>query len=473
MQRSSNRILTSHVGSLNPARELLELSKDPSSQAYNDTLRDSVNEVVRHQAESGIDVVSDGEFGKSSWTGYFHQRISGFETQPGRTKPMIWYGSDRERFRDFFEDESPSAISGVDAHVCVGPITYIGQAALQRDIDNFKAALGGVPVADAFLPVVAPASVGYNAFNDYYKTEEEYAFAIAEALRQEYLAITNAGLLVQIDDAVLTHMHEEPDYRKWAKIRIEALNHALRGIAPEQVRYHICFGSWHFPHVSDAPLSEIIDLVLEVNAGAYSIEAANPRHAWEWTVWETTKLPEGKILIPGVITHHTNVVEHPGLIAQRIVQFAKLVGRENVIAGSDCGFAQAPRRNACTPPSCGPSSSPWLRAPAWPRSSSGANGQPLLPELLGRQLGALHDVLVLCPCGLRMPAHAAVGASDDVVAAADVREVHDGVGDHVRRLDHGRGVVDDAGDDNFVGRPLDLVAPDLPIVAVRRFGCLD
>jgi 5-methyltetrahydropteroyltriglutamate--homocysteine methyltransferase len=360
MQRSETRILTTHVGSLIRPKELLELTQvpveggqvssasrgidyahEPNDPAYREVLRNAVKDVVRRQAEAGVDVVSDGEFGKSSWAAYILERITGFEKQPNRLSPLTWLGSDRERFREFWEVEMPAALTGVPADVVVGPITYKGHEAIQRDIDNFKAALAEVQVTEGFLPVAAPASVGYNAFNEYYKTDEEYAFAIGEALRNEYLAIVNAGLLLQIDDAVLTHMHEEPNYRKWAQTRIEATNHALRGIPPEKVRYHICFGSWHVPHVADAPLSKIIDLILSVNAGAYSIEAANPRHEWEWTVWQNTRLPEGKTLIPGVITHHTNVVEHPEWIAQRIVRFANLLGRENVIAGSDCGFAQA------------------------------------------------------------------------------------------------------------------------------------
>jgi 5-methyltetrahydropteroyltriglutamate--homocysteine methyltransferase len=347
MQRSTERILTSHVGSLIRPTDLRELGakaatgSEQDKRAYADRLKTAVADVVQRQARAGVDVVSDGEFGKSSWAAYVLERITGFERQPGRLTPLTWLGSDRQRFAEFWAEEMPSALSGVPADVCVGPITYIGQSAMQRDIDNFKSALASVPVTEAFLPVAAPASTAYNGINEYYKTDEEYAFAIAEALRNEYLAIVDAGLLVQIDDAVLTHMHEEPDYRRWAETRIEALNHAIRGIPAERIRYHICFGSWHVPHVADAPLPKIIDLVLKVNAGAYSIEAANPRHEHEWTIWEQVKLPADKILIPGVITHHTNVVEHPELIAQRIVRFAGLLGRENIIAGSDCGFAQS------------------------------------------------------------------------------------------------------------------------------------
>jgi 5-methyltetrahydropteroyltriglutamate--homocysteine methyltransferase len=240
----------------------------------------------------------------------------------------------------------PNAITGAPAEVCVGPIAYRGQTAMQRDIDNFKAALQDVQVTEAFLPVVAPASTAYNGINEYYPSEREYVYAIADALRQEYQAIVGAGLLVQVDDAVLANMYDHlvqssPErYRAWAQLRVDALNHALEGIPEDRVRYHVCFGSWHVPHVADAPLEEIVDLILQVRAGAYSIEAANPRHEHEWRVWETAKLRDGQILIPGVITHHITTVEHPRLIADRIVRYARLVGRENVIAGTDCGFAQ-------------------------------------------------------------------------------------------------------------------------------------
>jgi 5-methyltetrahydropteroyltriglutamate--homocysteine methyltransferase len=220
---------------------------------------------------------------------------------------------------------------------------------MQRDIQNLKAALRSVNVEEAFLPVVAPASAAYDGVNEYYPTEKEYVYAIADALREEYRAIHDAGLVVQVDDAVLANMYDDlvqksPEhYRRWAGLRIEALNHALEGIPEDRVRYHVCFGSWHVPHLADAPLEEIVGFILGVRAGAYSIEAANPRHEHEWRVWEARKFPEGKILIPGVVTHHTITVEHPRLVADRIVRFAGLVGRENVIAGTDCGFAQADR----------------------------------------------------------------------------------------------------------------------------------
>lgn len=238
-------------------------------------------------------------------------------------------------------------MNGVPTEACVGPIAYRDFTGIQRAIENFQAALKGVAVEEAFLTAVAPASTAYDGVNEYYSTEKDYIYAIADALREEYLAIHKAGLLLQVDDAVLANMYDElvrtspQRYREWANLRVEALNHALAGIPEDRIRYHVCFGSWHVPHVADAPLEEIVDLIVKVRAGAYSIEAANVRHEHEWRVWETVKLPEGRSLIPGVITHHTVTVEHPRLVADRIVRYARLVGRENVIAGTDCGFAQA------------------------------------------------------------------------------------------------------------------------------------
>ena len=242
--------------------------------------------------------------------------------------------------------EFPRGVTGTPGHACVGPVTYQGATSVRRDLANLKVAVAAAPVAEAFFTAVAPASVGYDARNEYYASERDYVFAIAQALRAEYLEIHRAGMVLQVDDAVLANMYdhlvsESPQrYREWAELRVDALNHALEGIPPDRIRYHVCFGSWHVPHVADAPLADIIDLVLRVNAGAYSIEAANVRHEHEWRVWQKVTLPPEKILIPGVVTHHTVTVEHPRLVADRIVNFAKLVGRESVIAGTDCGFAQ-------------------------------------------------------------------------------------------------------------------------------------
>ncbi len=352
MKRSENRILTTHVGSLIRPQRLLDLAvarregKPVDEAEYERVLRDSVFEVVRQQANAGIDIVSDGEFGKSSWAAYVLERITGFELHPERKVPLNWLGRDRERFKDFFAVEMPNALTGSSAEVCTGPITLRDDHSLRRDIETLKAAVEGVGVEEAFITTVAPASTAYNGINEYYPSDREYVYAIADALRQEYQAVYQSGLVLQVDDAVLANMYdylvsESPErYREWAQLRIDALNHALEGIPEDRIRYHICFGSWHVPHVADAPLSEMLNFVLQVKAGAYSFEAANPRHEHEWTVWQDRKMPEGKILIPGVITHHTTIVEHPDLVAQRIVRFASIVGRENVIAGTDCGFAQ-------------------------------------------------------------------------------------------------------------------------------------
>jgi len=352
MKRSENRILTTHVGSIPRPQQLRDLAQSaPESvqneQRYEEYLRDSIAEVVKMQAKVGIDIVNDGEFGKSSWSNYILERITGFEHRPDQLRPVYWLGRDRHRFPEVMAAEFPWMTSGVPTEACVGPIKYRDHRAIDRDIRNLKAALRSVNVEEAFLPVVAPASSAYDGVNEYYPTEKEYVYAIADALREEYRAIYDSGLLVQVDDAVLANMYDHlvekspENYRQWAGLRIEALNHALEGIPEDRVRYHVCFGSWHVPHLSDAPLEEILGFILAVRAGAYSIEAANPRHEHEWRVWETTKLPAGKILIPGVVTHHTMTVEHPRLVADRILRFARLVGPENVIAGTDCGFAQA------------------------------------------------------------------------------------------------------------------------------------
>ena len=352
MKRSKNRILTTHVGSIVRPPQLRELAdkaaeSPQNQQRYEDSLRDSVADVVKMQAKVGIDIVNDGEFGKSSWANYILERITGFEHRPDQLRPVYWLGRDRDRFPEVMAAEFPFLSGGVATEACVGPIKYRDRRNIERDIANLKAALRSVNVEEAFLPVVAPASTAYDGVNEYYPTEKDFVYAIADALREEYRAIYEAGLIVQIDDAVLANMYDHfveqsPEkYRQWAGLRIEALNHALQGIPEDRVRYHVCFGSWHVPHLADAPLEEILGFILSVRAGAYSIEAANPRHEHEWRVWETTKLPEGKILIPGVVTHHTITVEHPRLVADRILRFARLVGRENVIAGTDCGFAQA------------------------------------------------------------------------------------------------------------------------------------
>jgi 5-methyltetrahydropteroyltriglutamate--homocysteine methyltransferase len=358
MKRSTERILTTHVGSLirpQPLQEFLrakQAGKPFDRGAYDRCLSDAVADVVRRQAEAGIDVISDGEFGKSiSWSQYVLERLSGFERRP--VKPganPFQRGADRERFAEFYAElDAHEEIATRTDSVCVGPIAYTGQAELQRDIDNFKAALKGVKVEEAFLPVAAPASVIPDRKNEYYKNDEDCLVAIGQAMHTEYKMIVDAGFVLQLDDAraAVTYDRMVPpgsfaDYRKWVAMHMEVLNHAIAGLPPERIRYHVCWGSWPGPHTTDVPLKDIVDLILSVKVGAYVIEGANPRHEQEWKVWQDVKLPEGKVLIPGVISHATNVVEHPELVAERIARYARVVGRENVLAGTDCGFAQGP-----------------------------------------------------------------------------------------------------------------------------------
>jgi 5-methyltetrahydropteroyltriglutamate--homocysteine methyltransferase len=358
MKRSSDRILTTHVGSLirpQPLQDFLrarQAGKPVDPKAYDACLTQSVADIVRRQAEAGIDVISDGEFGKSiSWSQYVLERLSGFERRPVKpgANPFA-RGADRERFAEFYAElDVREEVATRSDSVCVGPIAYTGQAELQRDIDNFKAALKGVTVEEAFLPVAAPASVIPDRKNEYYKNDEGCLIAIGAAMRTEYKMIVDAGFVLQLDDAraAVTYDRMVPpasfaDYRKWVDMHMEVLNHAIEGLPADRIRYHVCWGSWPGPHTTDVPLKDIVDLILKVRVGAYVIEGANPRHEHEWSVWKNVKLPEGKVLIPGVISHATNVVEHPELVAERITRYAGLLGRENVLAGTDCGFAQGP-----------------------------------------------------------------------------------------------------------------------------------
>lgn len=354
MKRSESRILTTHTGSLVRPPQLKSLAQSGQdwpkevapTENYLETVRRATADVVRKQAAIGLDIISDGEFGKSSWSNYVLTRVTGFEIRPNQLRPVEWLGRDLQRFGELIAREMPSVLTGRPTEACVGPIEYADHEPIRRAIANFQAALQETPVPEAFLTAVAPASTAYDGVNEYYPTDKDYIFALAEALRQEYLEIHQAGLLLQVDDAVLANMYDHlvqqsPErYREWAQLRVDALNHALRGIPEDRVRYHVCFGSWHVPHLADAALEDIVDLILQVRAGAYSIEAANPRHEHEWRVWEGGRLPKGKILIPGVVTHHTITVEHPRVVADRIIRYAKIVGPENVIAGTDCGFAQ-------------------------------------------------------------------------------------------------------------------------------------
>ena len=363
MLRSVQRILTTHVGSLIRPPALLEFirrrgrAEGYDERAYHECLTASVREVVERQRQAGIDVPSDGEFGKNiSWSQYALERLSGFERRPApsESNPFL-KGADRARFREFYAEldaaEGPPATAGATGAlaVCVAPIRYTGQAAIERDIANFKSALQAAGIAEGFLPVAAPASVIPDRRNEYYASDEECLQAIAQAMRSEYKAILDAGLLLQLDDArfAVTYDRMVPpatldEYRRWVAMHVEVLNAALEGIPEDRVRYHVCWGSWPGPHTTDVPLRDVVDLVLKVKAGAYLIEGANPRHEHEWRVWEGVKLPPGRVLVPGVISHATNIVEHPELVAERLVRIARLVGRESVMAGTDCGFAQGP-----------------------------------------------------------------------------------------------------------------------------------
>jgi 5-methyltetrahydropteroyltriglutamate--homocysteine methyltransferase len=358
MKHSTDRILTTHVGSLIRPPQLQEFlravqgGKPYDEKAYQKCLTDSVAAVVKQQADTGIDVPSDGEFGKSiSWAQYALTRLSGFERRPIKDDKANPFkrGADRTRFADFYAElDSNEAVATVTEAICAGPIAYTGQAELQRDIENFKAALKGVTTEEAFLPVAAPSSVIPDRKNEYYKTDEELQAAIGAAMHTEYKMIVDAGLLVQLDDArsAVTYDRMVPpasmaDYLRWLEIQIDIMNAALEGIPADRVRYHICWGSWPGPHTSDVPLKDIVNVILKAKVGAFVIEGANPRHEHEWKVWQDVDLGD-RMLIPGVISHATNVVEHPELVAERIVRLAKILGRENVIAGTDCGFAQGP-----------------------------------------------------------------------------------------------------------------------------------
>jgi 5-methyltetrahydropteroyltriglutamate--homocysteine methyltransferase len=368
MPQNIDRIRTTHVGSLiRPPKliafwRLIEDGKPYDEAAFEACLTESIAEVVRQQADAGIDIVSDGEFSKGlNWAFYIFKRLSGIAVRPATPSEMndpmasMGGGRDHQAFAEFYAEYDAATGLGKrlgNRVVVNGPITYSDEQVL-RDIKNLQGSVAKAkqqhPALTGFLPVVAPASALPGAKIEHYKDEETYLFALADALHQEYKAIVDAGLYVQIDDAFLPYMHERmvppmssAQYRRWAQLRVDALNHALEGIPEERSRYHICWGSWNGPHAFDVPLKDIIDLLLQVRVGHYSFEAANPRHAHEWRVWESVKLPPGKVLIPGVISHATNIVEHPELVAERIVRLAKIVGRENVIGGTDCGFAQSP-----------------------------------------------------------------------------------------------------------------------------------
>ena len=350
MTRGTERILTTHVGSLPRPRALLDLMKAALAgqpydrNAYAREIRSAVAEVVRRQAEAGIDIVTDGEQSKSGFFTYVQERLAGFEPRPGMKRTQ--FAAELAAFPEYYEEYFKRAMLGgtiapIVPIVCTGPASYRGEEALARDIDNLKAAVAGVKHEAVFMPAIAPSGIGAN---EYYRTDEDFYTAVSDALRTEYQGIVAAGFLVQIDDPRLSDIFADPSLepaarRRRADIYVEAVNHGLRGIPAEKIRYHTCYGINEGPRIHEAALAEVVGHMLRVNAGAYSFEAANCRHEHEYHLWETVKLPEGKAIIPGVITHASNIVEHPELIAERLVRFAKLVGRENVIAGADCGFS--------------------------------------------------------------------------------------------------------------------------------------
>lgn len=333
---------------------------DPSrdnGQAYDKEklaarIRERVAELVRKQVQTGIDVVSDGEQSKSGFSNYIRDRLTGIESRPTQPGYVALMGGRRDvqSFPEFYAEMARAAgnvgggIAGSFRMVCGGPVRYVGQA-LQSDIDNLRAALASSGNPEAFMPAIAPAPVEHWLTNEHYKSEEDFVFAIAEAMKEEFETIARADFVLQIDDPGLPNTYEALDlsveaYRKWAEIRIEALNMALANVPREQVRFHTCRGSWPAPQVHDLLLRDIVDVLLRLKVGAFSMQAANPRQEHEWKIWRDVKLPDGVSLIPGVIAHTTNVVEHPELVADRLLNFAGLVGRENAIVGADCGFAQ-------------------------------------------------------------------------------------------------------------------------------------
>jgi 5-methyltetrahydropteroyltriglutamate--homocysteine methyltransferase len=358
MRRSTDRILTTHVGALQRPEELSKAmaAHGQWSPDVLDLLRAGVADVVRRQADTGIDIVDDGEFGKTMWSRYVVDRLDGLTArETALARNPVFRGRDREQFPGFYAwadgnatlfgytEDSNFFTPMLTQPVVTGPLRYRAEA-VDRDIANLRAALAGEPDREAFLPTVAPASIVVALQDEYYGSEDELLRALADVLHEEYRAVVDAGFILQVDDAwVPANWDRNPDYdldayRRYAAGSIEVLNHALDGLPADRVRYHLCWGSWHGPHANDIPLADLADIMLRVNAGAYLIEAANSRHEHEYHLWEDVKLPDGKILIPGVVTHATNIIEHPELVAERIIRYADRVGAENVIAGADCGF---------------------------------------------------------------------------------------------------------------------------------------
>lgn len=369
MKRSTDRILVTHAGTLPRPADLAPLAtakyagEEYDAEALAQRLRSAVAEGVQAQLDHGIDLVNDGELSKTSFSNYIRERFGGLElrdAQPGERgyAPGQIFSRDAKEFPDYFVGGArfsgvrqaaaagapPPFTPAPKTAFAAGPITYVGQADLQTDIDNFKAALEGKQYRDAYLPAITPGTVEHWLRNDYYKTQEEFVYAIAEALREEYTGIVNAGFILQLDDPDLAdawQMFPEwsvAEYRKFAELRIDALNQALRDLPRDRVRFHMCWGSYHGPHKYDIPLKDIVDLILKVKAECFSIEASNPVHEPDWRVWEDVKLPDGTFLIPGVVGHYSDFIENPELVSDRLQRYAKIVGRENVMAGTDCGI---------------------------------------------------------------------------------------------------------------------------------------
>jgi 5-methyltetrahydropteroyltriglutamate--homocysteine methyltransferase len=344
------RIQTTHVGSLPRPHDLLDLMKarlagqQYDRERYESRVRAAVAQCVRQQVGCGIDIVSDGEQSKPGFFTYVRERLAGFEPRPG--KKVAFFDAERQAFPEYYEDYFKRAMTGgsiapVVPMVCTGPVSYKGQDALRRDIENLKAAVAAAGAKTAFMPSVAPSGVGSN---EHYKSDEEFFFAVADAMRQEYKAIVDAGLYLQIDDPFMTDNFQDPalddrQRRRFAELHVESINHALRGIPAEKVRFHTCYGINEGPRVHDPALAVVAPFFLKINAGAFSFEAANPRHEHEYQYWQSAKLPDDKLLLPGVITHASNIVEHPQWIAERLARYARIVGAERVIASADCGFS--------------------------------------------------------------------------------------------------------------------------------------
>jgi 5-methyltetrahydropteroyltriglutamate--homocysteine methyltransferase len=355
MRRSTDRILTTHVGRLDGPPEMRSMIHGFRTGAAVDLaglaalLPAATAFVLRKQLEAGVDIVSNGEVGAIGYgIGHYGKRLTGLSARQVSPDDPAWmslHTGERLEFAEFYKEFS--WVMPAERVVVSGPLTFIGAAEVQRDVEAFKAALDAEnrSPSDAFMCVLAPGWLEHFFHNEHYANDTAYLFALADAMRHEYKAVIDAGFILQIDDPALPDTYDMivpappiDEYRRFAEIRVDALNSALEGLPADRIRYHVCWGSWHGPHTHDLPLAHIVDLMLKVNAGAYSIEAANPRHEHEWKIWKTTRFPDGKILIPGVVSHATNVVEHPELIADRIVRFADLVGRENVIASTDCGL---------------------------------------------------------------------------------------------------------------------------------------